>query len=77
MLQLIQTMIAFILLRVASFFSPQRFRLEPLTLQETLTILPLNLVGLTGLVFNTFCLRDVDTTFFQVSCFLTAVVKFL
>ncbi|KAF8323807.1 hypothetical protein DL93DRAFT_20412 [Clavulina sp. PMI_390] len=63
----IQVLLAVVLLRIAAVFHPQRFRTEPFTFEEARIIFPVNAVGIGGLVFNTFCLRDVDATFFQIA----------
>jgi GDP-fucose transporter C1 len=65
--QFAQTIIAVILLQIGSNIWPRRLHLDSLTVKETMHLAPLVIVGLVGLIFNTFCLRDVDTTFFQVS----------
>ena len=62
-----QMLLTVALLQLSAKLLPSVLKVEPLTMQLMKDILPLTLVGLAGLVFNTLCLRSVDTTFFQVS----------
>lgn len=55
------------LLRLGSVFMPSTLPVRATTWQDTKDLLPLTAVGLAGLIFNTLCLRSVDTTFFQIA----------
>ncbi|KAJ7449293.1 hypothetical protein FB451DRAFT_755398 [Mycena latifolia] len=71
----IQASIALLLLRLLAFLSrtrvrpflPVDFKLPRFNRTTVMTILPYLAVGSTGLIFNTFCLANVDTSFFQIA----------
>lgn len=62
-------MIAVILLHISSTLSPL-VELPKVELQVAKKLVPVVLVNIIGLVFNTLCLRDVEASFFQVSQYL-------
>ncbi|KAJ7720291.1 hypothetical protein DFH07DRAFT_898611 [Mycena maculata] len=72
---LLQSFIAVLLLRLLALLSrtsaravlPVEFELPMFSRETLMDILPFSTVGLTGLVFNTFCLANVDTAFFQIA----------
>ncbi|KAJ7471225.1 hypothetical protein B0H11DRAFT_2196341 [Mycena galericulata] len=71
----IQVFIAVLLLRLYAFISrtsfkamlPVEFELPMFNRETIMSILPYMTVGITGLIFNTFCLANVDTAFFQIA----------
>jgi hypothetical protein len=66
---LIQLIIAVVLLHISAFFT-KRVELPVIEKEMAKNLTPVVLVNVIGLVFNTLCLRDVETTFFQVCTFL-------
>lgn len=70
-IQFIQLLIAVILLHSLSFLAPPSLKskvaLPDLDPDIAYKLLPVVAVGITALIFNTLCLRDVDASFFQVS----------
>ena len=66
---LIQLIIAVALLHISAFFT-KRVELPAIEKETAKNLTPVVLVNIIGLVFNTLCLRDVETTFFQVRTFL-------
>ncbi|KAJ7621064.1 hypothetical protein FB45DRAFT_928237 [Roridomyces roridus] len=72
----IQTFIAVLLLRlyallsktsVQSYLPLEKFELPRLNGEIIVALLPYLTVGITGLIFNTLCLANVDTAFFQIA----------
>lgn len=66
---LIQLIIAVVLLHISAFFT-KRVELPAIEKEMAKNLAPVVLVNVIGLVFNTLCLRDVETTFFQVCMLL-------
>ena len=66
---LIQLIIAVVLLHISAFFT-KRVELPAIEKEMAKNLAPVVLVNVIGLVFNTLCLRDVETTFFQVRMLL-------
>lgn len=66
---LIQLIIAVVLLHISAFFT-KHVELPVIEKEMAKNLTPVVLVNIIGLVFNTLCLRDVETTFFQVRTFL-------
>jgi GDP-fucose transporter C1 len=62
---LIQLIIAVILLHVSALLF-KRVEIPVFEKETAKNLTPVVLVNIIGLVFNTLCLRDVETTFFQV-----------
>ncbi|KAJ7148682.1 hypothetical protein C8R43DRAFT_514435 [Mycena crocata] len=71
----IQVAIAVLLLRLLAFLTttrlrpylPVEFKLPTFNRGTLIPILPYLFVGFTGLVFNTLCLANVDTAYFQIA----------
>lgn len=55
------------MIRLLALIVPETFPLEGGIMEGMKSIFPLTSIGLGGLIFNTLCLRSVDTTYFQVS----------
>jgi GDP-fucose transporter C1 len=75
LLQFIQVSIAVLLLRLLAFLKqsslrhaiPIEFELPMFQRGVIINLLPYLTVGITGLIFNTLCLANVDAAFFQAS----------
>lgn len=63
---MLQLIIAVILLHVSSAI-PNKIEIPKLDVDVARKLVPVVLVNIIGLVFNTLCLRDVEASFFQVS----------
>ncbi|KAK2460113.1 hypothetical protein APHAL10511_007879 [Amanita phalloides] len=63
---LIQLIIAVMLLHISAFVN-KRVELPVVDRAAAGKLVPVVLVNIIGLVFNTLCLRDVDATFFQIA----------
>lgn len=63
---MLQLIIAVILLHVSSAIS-NKIEIPKLDVDVARKLVPVVLVNIIGLVFNTLCLRDVEASFFQVS----------
>ncbi|KAJ7083627.1 hypothetical protein B0H15DRAFT_951865 [Mycena belliarum] len=71
----IQASIALLLLRLLAYLShtsmktalPVEFKVPRFNRATVMTILPYLTVGSSGLIFNTLCLANVDTAFFQIA----------
>lgn len=62
---LIQLLIAVVLLHISAAFS-KKIEIPKFDVQVAKKLVPVVLVNIVGLVFNTLCLRDVEASFFQV-----------
>lgn len=62
---LIQLLIAVVLLHISAAFS-KKIEIPKLDIQVAKKLVPVVLINIIGLVFNTLCLRDVEASFFQV-----------
>ncbi|KAH7916415.1 hypothetical protein BJ138DRAFT_995615 [Hygrophoropsis aurantiaca] len=63
---LLQLLIAVLLLHAAALIT-QRVEIPKVDLATAKKLTPVILVNITGLVFNTLCLRDVEASFFQIA----------
>jgi GDP-fucose transporter C1 len=61
----IQLVIAVVLLHLSNAVN-KRVEIPVVSLETSKKLIPVVLVNVIGLVFNTLCLRDVDASFFQV-----------
>jgi len=64
---LFQLLIAVVLLRFSALVSRHAIEIPPFDLQVAGKLLPVVLVNIVGLVFNTLCLRGVEASFFQIA----------
>ncbi|KAG6814135.1 hypothetical protein H0H92_002130 [Tricholoma furcatifolium] len=73
-------LIAVVLLHVSALFS-KRIEIPKFTVETAIKLVPVVLVNIVGLVFNTLCLRGVEASFFQIArglvLPLTILVSFL
>lgn len=68
---MLQLLIAVALLHVSAVFST-RIEIPRFDKEVAKKLVPVVLVNIVGLVFNTLCLRDVEASFFQVRPSLSA-----
>lgn len=66
---LLQLIIAVILLHASAAVS-KKIEIPRFDIQVAKKLIPVVLVNIIGLVFNTLCLRDVEASFFQVTTYL-------
>jgi solute carrier family 35 (GDP-fucose transporter), member C1 len=67
-----QMIVAVILLHLSAAFS-SRIEIPRLDLSVAKKLIPVVLVNIVGLIFNTLCLRGVEASFFQVLLFIHRV----
>ncbi|KJA28527.1 hypothetical protein HYPSUDRAFT_62165 [Hypholoma sublateritium FD-334 SS-4] len=76
-----QLLIAVALLHISALIWPNKITIPKLDIQVGKKLIPLVSVNISGLVFNTLCLRDVEASFFQIArglvLPLTILVSFL
>ncbi|KAF9469853.1 hypothetical protein BDZ94DRAFT_1151798 [Collybia nuda] len=63
---LVQLLIAVVLLHLSAAFS-QKIEMPKFDVHVAKKLIPVVLVNIVGLVFNTLCLRDVEASFFQIA----------